>query len=346
MAAPKLPHLLVVDDEHFILSALQLYFESNNFRVSTASGGQEALQIFRNESDPVDVVILDLVMPGAHGLDLLKTFKQIDSAAQVIIATGCGSMGSAIEALRLGAFDFITKPFLDFDKDLMTAVRNALEIRRRMDVPARSSSGAPAGSAGGAPPGPERWLDVYEQLNGFAGTYVGKPPVPAVLHAVREILTGGFGADAAAVLVRDRGGSWSALHLWGFPSAADFSGAFAEVLQALPQVEHAEPVGPATLAGAFNHAAESLARASGSVLSLPGGWRKVLHVPLLGNRASDRALLMFYGASAVEDPEAAPLALLATILSPILSQLGSESREAHETCEPLRLEETEALEQG
>ncbi|MEM7234205.1 MAG: response regulator, partial [Planctomycetota bacterium] len=166
------PHLLIVDDEHFILNALRLYFESHDFDVSAASDGDQASEIFAQKHKAIDVAILDLVMPGTHGLELLRSFKEIAPDVQVIIATGCGSMGSAVEALRLGAFDFITKPILDFDTDLMRSVRNALEVRRSPEIPADPE---PASSE-------DHWFQVYETLNQFAATYIGKPPTPKVLH--------------------------------------------------------------------------------------------------------------------------------------------------------------------
>ena len=108
------PHILLVDDEAFIRDALELYFESNGFEVSTAGDGSEALKIFSEQAGSIDLVLLDLVMPGMHGLEVLRELKKTDPSAQIIIATGCNSMDNAFEALRLGAIDYITKPILDF----------------------------------------------------------------------------------------------------------------------------------------------------------------------------------------------------------------------------------------
>ena len=122
-------HVLVVDDEPFIRNAFKLYLETHGFKVSSAAGGEEALEIFRDETSLVDLILLDLVLPGFQGLELLRQFKVERSLVEVIIATGCGSMNSAIEALRLGAFDYITKPIVDFDRDLLTVVQKGLASR-------------------------------------------------------------------------------------------------------------------------------------------------------------------------------------------------------------------------
>ena len=124
-------HVLVVDDEPFIRNAFQLYLETHGYRVSSAGDGEEALDEFRDKDDPVDLILLDLVMPGVRGLDLLRQFKGEHRLVEVVIATGCGNMNSAIEALRLGAFDYITKPIVDFDRDLLTVVQKAIAHRRR-----------------------------------------------------------------------------------------------------------------------------------------------------------------------------------------------------------------------
>jgi len=302
---PETPHILVVDDEHFILGALQLYFESNGFVVSTASGMDDALQIFDNWQHPVDAVILDLVMPGVCGLDILKLFKQKNSSVQIIIATGCGSMDTAIEALRLGAFDFITKPILDFDKDLMKSVRNALEVRRKL---AQANTAGTPGNGNEVLPvscGPD-WLGVYEDLNQFAATYAGKPPLPQVLGAVWKLLANGFGADAAAVAVQNPDDSWSSVHSWGFATAPDIShlhdqlsaGKSGVTTEFLRETELTE--------SAADHLTE-VARAT------------VLQLPLASSNGR-RTLLLYCRVRDGIDPGTGPLALLNTVISPILTQ--------------------------
>lgn len=122
--------LLIVDDEEFIRNSFQLYFETLDFKVSTADGGEAALRIFREIVPEIDVVLLDLVMPGMHGIEILQRLKELDPNVEVVIATGCGNMHTAIQALRLGAFDYITKPIVNFEEDLLKVVREAIESRR------------------------------------------------------------------------------------------------------------------------------------------------------------------------------------------------------------------------
>ena len=100
--------LLLVDDEEIILRAIKKFIRKENYTISTASGGEEALGLLRESS--FDLVITDLVMPGTGGLKVLQEAKSIDPFTTVIILTGCGDMKSAIEALRLGADDFLSKP--------------------------------------------------------------------------------------------------------------------------------------------------------------------------------------------------------------------------------------------
>lgn len=125
-----LAELLIVDDEVFIQNAFKLYFETIGYRVWIADGRQGALAHFANPESRIDVVILDMVMPGCNGLDLLQELKIEHPTVEVIIATGCGSIATAIEAMRHGAFDYVTKPIVDFENDLLRVVEEAL-LRRR-----------------------------------------------------------------------------------------------------------------------------------------------------------------------------------------------------------------------
>jgi DNA-binding response OmpR family regulator len=124
------PTILIVDDEDVIRNAFQLYFETMGYNVTTAENGEKAIDVFTGRRGEFDIVLLDLVMPGTHGLEVLRRIKRIDRAVEVIIATGCGSMNTAIEAMREGAYDFVTKPVINLDDDLLTVVRGALRERR------------------------------------------------------------------------------------------------------------------------------------------------------------------------------------------------------------------------
>jgi DNA-binding NtrC family response regulator len=114
--------ILIVDDEMSVRQSLGEWFLEDGFEVETAEDGNLALQ--KMEHGPYDIVLVDLKMPGMDGIALQKRIREIDSRATVIILTAYASVDTAVEALKLGAFDYVTKP-VDPD-DLSNLVRNAL----------------------------------------------------------------------------------------------------------------------------------------------------------------------------------------------------------------------------
>ncbi len=102
-------HLLVVDDEDHSRELCAALATAQGFRVSTAGDGNRALQIL--EDDSVDIVLADVMMPGMTGLDLLERIKEVSPATEVIIMTAFGTVATAVQAMRLGAYDYLTKPF-------------------------------------------------------------------------------------------------------------------------------------------------------------------------------------------------------------------------------------------
>ncbi len=102
------PGLLVVDDDESALESLRQIFEHEGFAVSVARSGEEALDALR--SDGHEVVLADLRMPGMDGLDLLRAIKAIRPETEVVIMTAFGTIEKAVEAMREGAYDFVTKP--------------------------------------------------------------------------------------------------------------------------------------------------------------------------------------------------------------------------------------------
>jgi two-component system nitrogen regulation response regulator NtrX len=117
--------LLIVDDEKSVRDALRQLFEYEGHEVAMAVDGPEALTRF--ESFEPDVSFLDVKMPVLDGLEVLSRFRQVDGRAVVVMISGHGSIGTAVEATRQGAFDFLEKP-LDTDRLLVT-LRNALAVR-------------------------------------------------------------------------------------------------------------------------------------------------------------------------------------------------------------------------
>ena len=101
--------ILLVDDEQLILETLSRELEGNNFRITQANSGEAA--IARIEHEPFDLVMTDLSMSEIDGFQVLQAAKRKDGQTIVIILTGYGDMKSAINALRLGADDFLQKPY-------------------------------------------------------------------------------------------------------------------------------------------------------------------------------------------------------------------------------------------
>lgn len=119
--------MLVVDDERGPRLALQLIL-GRSFHILSADSGEEALEILKQE--PIDVVTLDLKMPGLGGQNTLAVIREHHPALPVIIITGYGSYESAVKALKLHAFDFISKPY--DTKKILDAVSTAIEESHRL----------------------------------------------------------------------------------------------------------------------------------------------------------------------------------------------------------------------
>src|SRR5688500_16417963 len=101
--------MLVVDDKENIRRLLETAFKDKGFDVTTASNGEEAIALI--DEHPFHVVITDLSMPGKDGIEVLKAVKAAGVDTEVIIVTAYGTIQNAVDAMRLGAYDFISKPF-------------------------------------------------------------------------------------------------------------------------------------------------------------------------------------------------------------------------------------------
>jgi len=116
--------ILVVDDDDDFVSAVKELLERNNYEVVTSFSGREALQKVA-EVPGIQIALLDLVMPMMDGFTLLEKLKSMVPELTVMIVTGQGTVQTAVDAIKHGAFDFITKPF---DKDVLL---NKLEVIRK-----------------------------------------------------------------------------------------------------------------------------------------------------------------------------------------------------------------------
>ncbi|MCD6584749.1 MAG: sigma-54-dependent Fis family transcriptional regulator [Desulfobacteraceae bacterium] len=120
------PSILIVDDKTSILKSLSGILSDEGFDAITATNGYEALKILESESP--DLVLLDIWMPGIDGIDTLKEIKKNSPTTPVIMITGHGTIETAVNATKIGAFDFIEKP-LSIDK-VIVSINNALNFRR------------------------------------------------------------------------------------------------------------------------------------------------------------------------------------------------------------------------
>ena len=116
------PIILVVDDDLNILAVLEARLSSIDYRVLTASGGEEALELLKNK--PVDLMITDVKMPGMGGMDLFSAAQAIHPGLPVMFLTAYGTIPDAVKAMKAGAIDYLTKPFNG--RDLITKVQEVL----------------------------------------------------------------------------------------------------------------------------------------------------------------------------------------------------------------------------
>jgi len=121
--------ILIVDDEPVIRDVLSQLLTSEGYEVEAAASGEEGLQKFGLRTP--DLILLDLLMPGQDGIEVLKAVKKIQPQALVIIITAYASVESAIEAMKMGAYDYVQKPFKH--EELLLTVRRALEHKVLQD---------------------------------------------------------------------------------------------------------------------------------------------------------------------------------------------------------------------
>ena len=121
--------ILVIDDEAAIRDSLKMTLEYEGYEFLGAATGQEGLNIAEREAP--DLVLLDVKMPGMDGIDVLERLRSMNEALPVIVVSGHGTISTAVEATKKGAFDFIEKPFAS-DR-VLVSLRNALDQRQLRD---------------------------------------------------------------------------------------------------------------------------------------------------------------------------------------------------------------------
>ncbi len=118
--------ILIVEDKESMAQMLRATLETEGYQCETASDGNEAVSLIKKEA--FDLIISDLKLPGKDGLEVLRAAQEEDASLPVIIMTAFGTIETAVQAIKEGAFDFITKPF-DMDH-LLVLIRRALEQKR------------------------------------------------------------------------------------------------------------------------------------------------------------------------------------------------------------------------
>jgi two-component system response regulator FixJ len=126
-------HIALIDDDEAVLDSLQLYFARQEIDTSCFAAAQDFL-VGIGKGQRFDCIVSDVRMPGMSGLDLVRHLKQEDIAVPIILITGHGDIDMAVAAIKVGAFDFIEKPFDEVR--LLASIRHAVEKGRERDADA------------------------------------------------------------------------------------------------------------------------------------------------------------------------------------------------------------------
>ncbi len=190
VAAKVKGKILIVDDELVVRDSLSKWFTSEGYLAHPVAGGRQALECIQHQE--FDIALIDIKMPGMDGMELQARFKEADPELMVIIMTGYASVETAVQALKRGAYDYITKP-VDPD-ELSHLVANALEHQRARREVARLREDlqetAPGTELIGKGPAMKKVTELIEMvaateatvlITGESGT--GKEVVARAIHA-------------------------------------------------------------------------------------------------------------------------------------------------------------------
>ncbi|MBM4294809.1 MAG: sigma-54-dependent Fis family transcriptional regulator [Deltaproteobacteria bacterium] len=158
--------IIVVDDDHQLRQSFKKILAAEGHSVRTAASGEAALELVR-ESLP-DLVIMDIRMPGMDGLEAFRRMRAIESRLPVVIMTAYGTTETAIEATKLGAFDYVLKPFEI--PDILTLIGQALEAGRLMRRPVEMDVAAEKPAADALVGKSRPMQEVYKAIGRVAST--------------------------------------------------------------------------------------------------------------------------------------------------------------------------------
>ena len=119
------PKILIIDDDSSLRRVLEYNLQQEGYDVVTAADGESGLRLFTEKSPAL--VITDLKMPGMGGFQLLAAVKELSPATVVVVLTAFGAIDTAVEAMKLGAFDYLTKPFNR--EELKLTVKKGLQLQ-------------------------------------------------------------------------------------------------------------------------------------------------------------------------------------------------------------------------
>lgn len=183
--------ILLVDDEEIIVKAMKKNFEQEGYEVMTASCGEEAVEM--NTSQQFDLIITDLSMPGMNGITVLAEAKKQNPDIGSIILTGYGDMTSAIEALRLGADDYLLKPC--DTEELLLRTSRCLKNREAHQKVKFYENILPVcmycksiRDDRGVEPGKGKWMKMEEYIHSTSGTDFSHGICPACLEKQKLML--------------------------------------------------------------------------------------------------------------------------------------------------------------
>jgi DNA-binding NtrC family response regulator len=163
------PVVMIVDDEETIRKLLKARFERDGFRVVTASSAEEA-QAMVNSTPDLGVIVTDIRMPGKDGLTLTSEVKASHKHLKIIVMTGHGEKSTAIRALRIGASDYLEKPF-DIEEMSHAVTRTVNEYKLEMrneEILATVTVGHPPSAGGGSVP---QGQDIWAESDSLTSSY-------------------------------------------------------------------------------------------------------------------------------------------------------------------------------
>ncbi|MGE5239412.1 MAG: sigma-54-dependent transcriptional regulator [Chloroflexota bacterium] len=172
--------ILVIDDEKFITWSLKQHLDRQGHEVYTASSAEEGIELFKAEVP--DVVLFDIHLPGMSGLDGLEAVRKINSEAVVIMITAHGDIETAVKAIKLGAYDFVEKPFeLERISVLIRKALEAINLQRKVNYLSK---------------------EQHEKYS-FERIIAESKPMRDVMSLVRRVAT----SDALTVLIQGESGT-------------------------------------------------------------------------------------------------------------------------------------------